>query len=82
MPNERVKFFKPSEEIKEKIVYVKDKDILGFDSASIYEFHYNLFKMKKFGLSENFILNSYYINKCFILFIKYSEQRGRLGNKL
>ena len=26
MPNEKVKYFKPYEEIKEKIVYVKDKD--------------------------------------------------------
>ena len=35
MPNEKVKFFKPYDEIKEKIVYVKDKDLVGFDSASI-----------------------------------------------
>ena len=44
MPNEKVKFFKPIEEISDKIVYVKDKDLLGFDSADIYAFHYNLYK--------------------------------------
>ena len=55
MPNEKVKYFKPYEEIKEKIVYVKDKDVLGFDSANIYAFTFNLFRLKKFGLTENFI---------------------------
>jgi len=56
MPNERVRYFKAPEEIKEKIVYVKDKDMLGFESASIYTFLFNLYKMKNFGISENFIL--------------------------
>ena len=56
MPNNKVKYFKSPEEIKEKIVYIKDKDLLGFDTASIYVFLFNLYKMKKFGLSENFIL--------------------------
>ena len=31
MPNEKVRFFKPYEEIKDKFVYVKDKDFIGFD---------------------------------------------------
>ena len=56
MPNEKVKYFKSPEEINEKIVYVKDKDLLGFDTASSIIFQFNLHKMKKFGLSENFIL--------------------------
>ena len=34
MPNEKVKYLKNYEEIKEKIIYVKDKDLAGFDSAS------------------------------------------------
>ena len=55
MPNEKVKYFKPYDEIKEKIVYVKDKDILGYDSANIYAFTFNLFRLEKFGLSTNFI---------------------------
>ena len=56
MPNEKVSYFKPVEEIKEKIIYVKDRDYLGFDSASSPTLQFNLHKMKKFGLSENFIL--------------------------
>ena len=56
MPNEKVRYFKEPEEIKEKIIYIKDKDLLGFDSASIYTFHFNLNKMKNFNISENFIL--------------------------
>ena len=56
MPNEKVKYFKPPEDINEKIIYIKDKDLLGFDTASPNIFQFNLFKMKKFGLSENFIL--------------------------
>ena len=65
MPNKKVKYFKPIKQIKEKIVYVKDKDLLGFDTASIYAFLYNLYKMKKFGLSENFILmdDDYFIGQ-------------------
>ena len=56
MPNEKVSYFKPVEEIKEKIIYVKDRDYLGFDSASSPTLQFNLHRMKKFGLSENFIL--------------------------
>ena len=56
MPNEKVQYFKPIEEIKDKFVYVKDKDFLGFDSANSNVFNYNLYKMSKFNLSENFIL--------------------------
>ena len=63
MPNEKVSFFKSPEEIKEKIEYIKDKDLLGFDSASSPSFQFNLHKMKKFGISENFILMD---DDCFI----------------
>ena len=55
MPNEKVKFFKDYEKIKEKIIYVKDKDVLGFDSAASPVFEFNLWRLKNFGLSENFI---------------------------
>ena len=63
MPNERVKYFKEPNKIKDKIVYVKDKDLLGFDSASSPSFQFNLWRMKQFGLSENFILMD---DDCFI----------------
>ena len=65
MPNEKVKYFKPINEIKDKIVYVKDRDLLGFDSADSHVFHFNLFNMTQFGLSENFILmdDDYFFGK-------------------
>ena len=56
MPNEKVSFLKPIKEINEKIVYVKDKDYLGFESNSSPTIQFNLHKMKKFNISENFIL--------------------------
>ena len=65
MPNERVKFFKPIEQISDKFVYVKDKDLVGFDSANSYVFQFNLFKLSNFGITENFILmdDDYFIGK-------------------
>ncbi|WP_405342234.1 hypothetical protein [Fibrobacter sp.] len=55
MPNEKVRFFKSQEEIKDKIIYVKDKDLLGYNSANNVAFTLNLHKMEKFGVSKNFI---------------------------
>ena len=60
MPNEKVRYFKPYDEIKEKIVYVKDKDLLGYDSSNSNSFQFIIWKMKKFGISDNIIT---YINK-------------------
>ena len=55
MPNDKVRFLKPYDEIKDKIVYVKDKDLLGYDTANIFAFTFNLHKMEKFGIAKNFI---------------------------
>ena len=55
MPNEKVKFLKCEEEIREKIIYIKDKDLLGYDTANIHSFTFNLYKMEKYGISKNFI---------------------------
>ena len=65
MPNEKVRFFKNYSEINEKIVYVKDKDILGHESANIHAFQFRIWKLKEFGLSENFISldDDYFIGK-------------------
>ena len=65
MPNERVRFFKSVDEIKDKFVYIKDKDLLGFDSENSNVFQYNLYNLSKFGLSENFILidDDYFFGK-------------------
>ena len=63
MPNEKVKYFKNYNLIKKKIVYVKDKDLLGFESSSSIVFQFNYWKMKKFGISNNFIIMD---DDCFI----------------
>ena len=55
MPNEKVRFFKNYNNIKDKIIYVKDKDILGYDSSNSYAFQFRFWKLKKFGISNNFI---------------------------
>ena len=65
MPNARVSFLKPPELIKDKIVYVKDKDLIGFDSSNSHSFQFRLWMMKKFGMSDNFIVmdDDYFIGK-------------------
>lgn len=55
MPNEKVRFLKSVNEISSKIIYVKDKDLLGYDSANNIAFSFNLYKLEKFGISKNFI---------------------------
>ena len=62
MPNEKVKYLKNIEEIKEKIIYIKDNELLGYDSANIQSFLFSLDKMEKFGISKNFI---YMEDDCF-----------------
>ena len=63
MLNERVRFLKSPELINDKINFVKDKDILGYDSSNIHAFQFRLWKMKEFGLSDNFIVMD---DDCFI----------------
>ena len=63
MPNERVRFLKPPQLINDKIVYVKDKDLIGFDSSNSHSFQFRLWMMKKFGMSDNFIIMD---DDCFI----------------
>ena len=65
MPNEKVRFFKNYSEINEKIIYVHDKDILGHESANVHAFQYRIWKLKEYGLSENFISmdDDYFIGK-------------------
>ena len=80
MPNEKVKYFKPREEIKEKIIYIKDKNLLGFDSGNSCTFQYNLFKMRQYGLSENFILmdDDYFIAKPINKNEMFYEENGKI----
>lgn len=67
MPNKKVKFLKSIEYISDKILYINDKDFLGYDSANIFAFTFNLYKLEKFGVSKNFI---------------YMEDDFFIGNKL
>ena len=80
MPNEKVSYFKPAEEIKQKIIYVKHKDLLGFDSSSSSVFQFNLYKMKKFNISENFILmdDDYFIGKSLNKIDFFYEENGKV----
>jgi len=80
MPNEKVRYFLPKEQIKEKIIYVKDKDLLGFDSENSCTFQYNLHKMRQFGLSENFILmdDDYFIAKPINKNEMFYEEDGKI----
>ncbi|MBQ2671486.1 MAG: hypothetical protein IJG00_01570 [Clostridia bacterium] len=63
MPNDKVKFLKDKSKISDKIVYIKDKDLLGFDSSSSVSFEFNFWRLKDFGCSENFI----YMNDDFFI---------------
>ena len=63
MPNEKVRFFKDYELIKDRIVYIKDKDLLGFDSSNSLVFQFRYWKMKDFGISDNIIVMD---DDCFI----------------
>ena len=55
MPNEKVRFLKPIEEIKDKFVYINKTDLLGFNTLDPAPLQYNLFKLEKYGISKNFI---------------------------
>ena len=65
MPNKKVRYFKKYNLIKEKIVYVFDKDFLGYDSSNYNAFLFRYWKMKKFGISDNIIVmdDDYFIGK-------------------
>ena len=63
MPNENVRYFKDYNLIKERIIYIKDKDILGYDSSNCNAFLYRYWKLKKYGISENIIVMD---DDCFI----------------
>jgi len=65
MPNEKVRFFKNYSFINDKIVYVKDKDILGHDSSNSLAFQFRFWKLEKYGISDNFIAmdDDYFIGR-------------------
>ena len=65
MPNKKVRYFKEYNLINDKIVYVNDKDFLGYDSANTYAFQFRYHQMEHFNISENFITmdDDYFIGK-------------------
>ena len=63
MPNDNVRYFKDYNLINKKIIYVKDKDLLGYDSSNSLAFQFRYWKMKKFGISNNIIVMD---DDCFI----------------
>ena len=65
MPNEKVRYFKQYNLIKNKIVYIKDKDFLGYESSNSLAFQFRYWKLKKYNVSSNLIImdDDYFINK-------------------
>ena len=65
MPNKKVRYFKDYKIINKKIIYIKDKDLVGFDSSSIYVFLFNYWRLKYFNVSQNIIImdDDYFIGK-------------------
>ena len=65
LPNKKVRYFKDYDLIKEKIVYIYDKDLIGKDSANIYSFLFNYWRLSQFNVSENIIImdDDYFIGK-------------------
>ena len=57
MPNKKVRYFNESNKLfHNKIIYIKDKDLLGYDSSNCNAFLFRYWQMKKFGISENIIV--------------------------
>ena len=54
--NDNISFMKDKEEIKEKIIYIKIKDLLGYETNSNSVIYFNLFKLKNFNINDNFLL--------------------------
>ena len=65
MPNDKVRFLKDPEEISDKIIYIKNEDLLGFDSNSNIAFKWNFWRLKDFGCSNHilYFCDDYFIGK-------------------
>ena len=80
MPNDKIDFLKDKEEIENKIIFIKDSAILGFESSSPPAFQFNLHKLKKYNLSENFILmdDDYFIAQPLKKSDLFYEEKGKV----
>ncbi len=66
--------------LQKYIVYVKDKDLVGFDSASCAVFELNLWRLEKFGCSKNFIYmnDDYFVGKPLKKSDFFYEENGKV----
>ena len=56
MPNETIRFIDENKRQKDnRIVYVRDKDLLGFDTTCPLTKEFNMYKLKAFGCADNVI---------------------------
>lgn len=83
MPNNNIWFINKSKDFDSKIVYIKDNELLGFDSSSSITFEHNaLYKLDVYNVSEYFIYfcDDYFINKKLRKkdFYYYSKKEGRI----
>ena len=80
MPNDNIPYLKEKKEINDKIIYIKDKTLLGFDSSSPPTFQFNLHKLKEYDLSENFILmdDDYFIAQPLSKKDFFYEEKGKI----
>ena len=78
--NDNIGFLKEKEELKDKIIIIKIKDLLGFETELPSVVLFNLNQAKKFGLSDNFLyMNSnYFIGKPLNKSDFFWEEDGRI----
>ena len=78
--NDNISFMKDKEEIKEKIIFIKIKDLLGYETDSNSVINFNLFKMKNFNISDNFILmnDNNFIGKPLNKSLFFYEENGKI----
>lgn len=58
-PNVNIKYFKERKTIRDKIIIIKDKNIYGSNNYNWLSFKFRYWKLKKYGLSDNFIAMDY-----------------------
>ena len=80
MPNEKISFLLDNKERKKKIIYVNDKQLVGIDSSNVLLMHINYYKLKKYGLSENFIImdDDFFIGKPLKKSDLFYEENGKV----
>ena len=59
MPHKKVKYFKDYNLIKDRIIYILDKDFLGYDNYNWLPSKFRYWQLKNYGISENFIAMDY-----------------------